>query len=282
MAALPAQQDSPLTACCCTSNGRARRDHTAPLFLSGSGSGSGSGGGGGSEGDSSALPPWSPLTWQPILSAAAWPWAGEIAFKSFSTRYRPSLPPVLSSLTFTIAPGTTCGVVGRTGSGKTSLMLSLFRLLEACGGGIWIDGVDISRVNLYHLRSRLAIIPQEPTLFSGTIRQNLDPFGTHTGPAGEARLLQCLDKAGLGHFATSEGGKGLDTPVAQGGANLSSGQRQLVCMARALLRGAKILGALWQQANCAWCTARRPSLSHTLTHLLSTARRFPSPNNSPG
>lgn len=127
-------------------------------------------------------------------------------------------------------------MVGRTGVGKSSIMQALFRLVELSGGSITIDGVNISTIGLHDLRSRLAIIPQDPTLFKGTIRSNLDPFNEHT----DMELWDALQKANL-----SEGGGrdtlGLDTTVEEEGMNFSLGQRQLMALARALVRDAKII-----------------------------------------
>ncbi|KAF9129912.1 hypothetical protein BGW39_003647 [Mortierella sp. 14UC] len=213
---------------------------------------------------------------------------GSIVFRNYSTRYREGMELVIKNLTVKVEGGEKVGIVGRTGAGKSSLTLALFRLVEAAnshfakashndldrdvaaaralpstsseaaasaaqnkdqedlsleaveveqdGGSIEIDGIDISTIGLHDLRQRIAIIPQDPTLFAGTVRENLDPFDEQT----DADLWIALERAHLKHHISSLSG-GLSHEVSQGGENFSVGQRSLICLARALLRKAKIL-----------------------------------------
>jgi ABC-type multidrug transport system fused ATPase/permease subunit len=243
---------------------------------------------------------WHASSWNQALLRRQWPSRGEVVFKHVSVRYREGLPLVLNNLSFRIRPGMAVGCVGRTGSGKTTLSLALFRMMELARAGeaepqagLWaadsagvpvaapassasapaklapevavtaggagvdsdacssrsnsnsddrsaieIDGIDISRVNVYQLRSRLAVLPQDPVLYSGTLRYNLDVFSEHS----DERLLWAVERAGLAAFVSGHPA-GLLRPIAEGGSNCSHGERQLIALCRALLRGAQIVVA---------------------------------------
>ena len=165
-----------------------------------------------------------------------WPQRGSIEYKNVFMRYRPDLPRVLHGLSFHIPAGAKVGVVGRTGSGKSSLMMLLQRLYEIESGEILIDGVNIGKLGLHRLRSAIGIVPQDPVLFSGTIRANLDPFNMYD----DARVLTALERVNLKELVLSLP-DGLEHKVTEFGANFSVGQRQLFCMARVLLKEPKIL-----------------------------------------
>ncbi|XP_033169107.1 multidrug resistance-associated protein 1 isoform X4 [Drosophila mauritiana] len=165
-----------------------------------------------------------------------WPQEGHVEFQNFQVRYREGLDLVLRGVSFNIKGGEKVGIVGRTGAGKSSLTLALFRIIEAAGGRISIDGVDIASMGLHMLRSRLTIIPQDPVLFSGSLRINLDPFEIKT----DDEIWKALELSHLKSFVKSLAA-GLNHEIAEGGENLSVGQRQLVCLARALLRKTKVL-----------------------------------------
>lgn len=177
-----------------------------------------------------------------------WPSLGEIRYENVSARYAPESDAILHNIAFIANPLERVGIVGRTGAGKSSLLLTLLRGLEVEGGRILIDDVDIKQVGLRLLRRSLAIVPQDPTLFAGTLRFNLDPFNVHS----DAELLMALESVGLRHSAT-DGDETLDATTKQNkfsdlsfmlvdsGSNISQGQRQLVCIARVLLKAPKIV-----------------------------------------
>uniref|UniRef100_F7F2X7 ATP-binding cassette sub-family C member 5 n=1 Tax=Ornithorhynchus anatinus TaxID=9258 RepID=F7F2X7_ORNAN len=165
-----------------------------------------------------------------------WPQEGEVIFENAEMRYRENLPLVLKKVSFTIKPKEKIGIVGRTGSGKSSLGMALFRLVELSGGCIKIDGVRINDIGLADLRSKLSIIPQEPVLFSGTVRSNLDPFNQYS----EDQIWDALERTHMKECIAQLPLK-LESEVLENGDNFSVGERQLLCIARALLRRCKIL-----------------------------------------
>lgn len=176
-----------------------------------------------------------------IKPPITWPSSGTIEFKDYSTRYAENLDLVLKNITFSIKLGEKIGVVGRTGAGKSSLTLALFRMIQPVNGNITIDEIDTTTLLLYDLRHNLSIIPQDSQLFEGTIRQNLNPLGYFT----DEEVWKALELSHLKYFILDSDRDDLpdklDSHVSEGGSNFSAGQRQLICLARALLSTSNIL-----------------------------------------
>ncbi|GAA5823616.1 hypothetical protein JCM11251_000700 [Rhodosporidiobolus azoricus] len=195
---------------------------------------------------------------------AEWPREGAVEFKDVVMSYRPELPPVLKGLNLSVLPGEKIGVVGRTGAGKSSIMLTLFRIVELQSGSITVDGVDISKIGLSDLRKRIAIIPQEAVLYAGTIRTNLDPFGEYddavlNAALKRAHLIEQDQPVPVSASSSSTPGSATPQPASSGsvtptgsrfsldlaiedeGGNLSVGERSLVSLARALVKNSKII-----------------------------------------
>ncbi|KAK7340587.1 hypothetical protein VNO77_21294 [Canavalia gladiata] len=183
-----------------------------------------------------SIPTEAPLVIKDNQLDHSWPSFGEVHIQDLQVRYATHLPLVLHGLTCTFTAGAKTGIVGRTGSGKSTLVQTLFRLVEPVTGQILIDSINISLIGIHDLRSRLSIIPQDPTMFEGTVRSNLDPLEEYT----DEQIWEALDMCQLGDEVRKKEGK-LDSTVTEDGENWSMGQRQLVCLGRVLLKKSKIL-----------------------------------------
>ena len=173
----------------------------------------------------------------------AWPAAGALSVRDLGLVYRPNTPAALTGFSLEVPAGTRLGICGRTGAGKSSLLAALFRTADLQSGAVEIDGVDVKRVPLAVLRRRLTFIPQDALLFQGTVRRNLDVLGEHA----DAALWRALEAVGMAEAVRrlggggGGGGDGLTAEVAEGGTNFSAGERQLLTIARALLRRSKLV-----------------------------------------
>jgi ATP-binding cassette subfamily C (CFTR/MRP) protein 1 len=177
-----------------------------------------------------------PQSFTSDLALRDWPSKGEVLFENYNVKYRNDTEMVLKNINFHLNPGEHLGIVGRTGSGKSTISLCLFRILEAFSGKIYIDGVDISKVGLKKLRESITIIPQDSTLMDGTLRYNIDPLSFYT----DIEIKDVMKKIGFDYILNLNKG-GLDQKISENGSNLSIGEKQLICITRAILRKSKII-----------------------------------------